>query len=100
MKVTWTNTFSIDFDLDQAEEDFREFMYWNPKADTDKAIYDAVEANWYFGYEEIVDSSPAIEQCAKALRERIGGIQLEMDWDTFVNFTPSGNDDRSDTWIR
>lgn len=79
MKITWTNTFSIDFDLDQAEEDFHEFMYWNPKADTDKAIYDAVEANWYFGYEEIVDSSPAIEECAKALRERIGGVQMEME---------------------
>lgn len=98
MKITWTNTFSVDFDLDQAEEDFREFMYWNPKADIERAIYEAVEANWYFGYEEVVDTSPAIEQCANALRKRIGGVQISMNLDTYIDFINHGNDDRSDTW--
>ena len=98
MKVTWTNTFSVDFDLDQAEEDFRHILEWNPNKDPETAIYDAVEANWYSGYDEIVDVSPAIEQCAKALRERIGGVQMEMNFDTYINFTSSGNDDRSNTW--
>ena len=78
MKVTWTNTFTVDFDLDQAQEDFREIMYRNP-SDPNKAIYDAVEANWYFDGEEVVDTDEAIEICAKALRERVGGVQLEME---------------------
>ena len=81
MKVTWTNTFTVDFDLDQAEEDFRHILEWSPNKDPDTVIYDAVEANWYFGYDEIVDASEAIEICAKALRERIGGVQLEMELD-------------------
>ena len=81
MKVTWTNTFTVDFDLDQAQEDFNQILYWNPDADIDKAVYDAVEANWACDWdiEEFGDTSPAIEQCAKALRKRIGGVQLEME---------------------
>ena len=79
MIVTWTNTFTIEFDLDQAEEDFRHMLEWEPDKDSETAIYDAVEANWYFGHDDIVDASPAIEQCAKALRERIGGIQMRME---------------------
>ena len=79
MKVTWTNTFTADFDLDQAQEDFNEIMYWTPDTDVDKAIYDAVEANWICDGEEHLDTSSAIEQCAKALRERIGGVQMRMD---------------------
>ena len=74
MKVTWTNTFNTDFDLDQAEEDFRHILEWDPDKDPEAAIYDAVEANWYFDDNENVDVSPAIEQCAKALRARIGII--------------------------
>lgn len=78
MKVIWTNTFSVDFDLDQAEEDFNQILYWNPNANVDKAIYDAVEANWACAGEEYLDTAPAIEQCAKALRKRIGGVQMQM----------------------
>ena len=78
MKVEWTNTFTADFDLDQAQEDFNHILDWDPEVDIDKAIYDAVEANWYFGYDEIIDASSAIEQCAKALRERVGGVQTQM----------------------
>lgn len=81
MKVTWTNTFETDFDLDQAQEDYRHTLEWYPDKDPDVAIYDAVEANWYFGYDEIIDASSAIEQCAKALRERIGGVQMRMELD-------------------
>lgn len=72
MKVTWTNTFTVDFDLDQAEEDFKCFRRWDSDEDPEVAILAAVDSNLYFGYNEIVDASPAIEQCAKALRERIG----------------------------
>lgn len=81
MKVTWTNTFTTEFDLDQAQEDFNQILCWNPNTDIDKAIYDAVEANWAcdWNIEEYCNTSPAIEQCAKALRERIGGVQMRME---------------------
>ena len=79
MKVTWTNTFTTEFDLDQAEEDFREIMYWNPHKNPEEAIYDAVKANWACDGEEYIDTSEAIEICAEALRKRIGGIQTEME---------------------
>lgn len=88
MKVTWTNTFSVDFDLDQAQEDFNHILWilskTNSEIDIDKAIYDAVEANWACDWdiEEYIDTAPAIEQCAKALRNRIGGVQIEMELDT------------------
>lgn len=82
MKVTWTNTFTVDFDLDQAEEDFRYIMEMNPNTDSEIAIYQAVEASWNYEYgEEFIDTAPAIEQCAKALRERIGGVQMRMELD-------------------
>lgn len=83
MKVTWTNTFTTEFDLDQAEEDFHFIMIdheYNPNY-IDTAIYGAVEANWAFDGEEYIDTAPAIEQCAKALRERIGGVQIRMELD-------------------
>ena len=98
MKVTWTNTFTVDFDLDQAEEDFRHILEWSPDKDPEVAIYDAVEANWEYDDIEGIDASPAIEQCAKALRKRIGGVQMGMDLDTYINFTSHCGDDRSDTW--
>ena len=79
MKVTWTNTFTVDFDLDQAQEDFNAILYWKPDTDIDEAIYSAVEANWHCDGEEYLDTHPAIEQCAKALRARIGGVQMEME---------------------
>lgn len=81
MKVTWTNTFTVDFDLDQAEEDFKQMTYWNPQIDINTVIYDAVEANWACDGEEYIDTAPAIEQCAKALRARIGGVQMKMELD-------------------
>lgn len=81
MKITWTNTFTADFDLDQAQQDFYDIMDWDPDKDPDSAIYDAVEANWSFDGEEYIDTAPAIEQCAKALRKRIGGVQIKMEVD-------------------
>ena len=79
MKVTWTNTFTADFDLDQAEEDFKCFRRWNFDKDYETTIYAAVESNLYFESDEIVDASPAIKQCVKALRQRIGGVQMKME---------------------
>ena len=81
MKVEWTNTFTADFDLDQAQQDFYDIMDYDPNKDPNTAIYDAVEHNWSCDWtiEEYCDTSSAIEQCAKALRERVGGVQLHMD---------------------
>lgn len=79
MKVTWTNTFTTDFDLEQAQEDFQHILFWNPNTDIDEAIYDAVEANWACDGEEYIDTSEAIEICAEALRKRIGGVQMRME---------------------
>lgn len=85
MIVEWTNTFRVDFDLDQAQEDFIHILWirnkTNNETDIDKIIYDAVEANWAFDGEEYIDTAPAIEQCANALRKRIGGVQLHMELD-------------------
>lgn len=79
MKVTWTNTFETEFDLDQAEEYFNQIME-DYDTDIDTAIYQAVETAWNYEYdEEFIDTTPAIEQCAKALRERVGGVQMRMD---------------------
>lgn len=83
MEVTWTNTFTMDFDLDQAEEDFWHMLEWDPNTDPETAIQEAIESNWYFGHEDIIDASPAFEQCAKALRKRIGGIQMQMELPPF-----------------
>ena len=79
MKVTWTNTFEIDFDLDRAQYYYESKMEYNPNSDPDKLIYDAIEAVWNYGGGEYIDYSEAIEICAQALRKRIGGIQMRME---------------------
>lgn len=81
MIVKWTNEFQTNFDLDQAEEDFRHIFDWNPYADPDRAIYDAVYENFICDGEEYIDIQPAIEICAKALRKRVGGVQVRMELD-------------------
>lgn len=81
MKVVWTDTFEAEFDLDQAEKNFY-FIMENYGTDIDTAIYQAVETTWNYEYgEEFIDTTPAIKQCAKALRKRIGGIQMRMKLD-------------------
>ena len=40
MKVTWTNTFEIDFNLDRAQYYYESKMEYNPNSDPDKLIYD------------------------------------------------------------
>lgn len=81
MVINFTLTYTAYFDLDQAEEDFREMLYWNPNADTDKLLYDAVEENitWSMHVDDLPNE--AVEAAAAALRKRIGGIQLEMELD-------------------
>ena len=79
MIVKWTNEFQTDFDLEQAEEDFNFVLQVDPTIDLDSAIYAAVNANFICDGEEYLNIQPAIEICAKALRERIGGVQMRME---------------------
>ena len=81
MDIEFTLTYNAYFDLDQAEEDFREILYWHPETDVDKALYDAVEQNIIWPTE--VDDLPneVVETAATALRRRIGGVQMEMELD-------------------
>ena len=81
MKIEWTVTCQTDFDLEKAVEDYNLLTKYQYDIDPDKAIYDAVEANWACDWyiEEFSDTSPAIEQCAEALRKRLGGVQMQMD---------------------
>ena len=79
MKIEWTNTFTYYFDLDQAQEDFNAIMEWNPDKDPEQAIFDAVYENFNMDGEEYINTEEAISIAAKALRERIGGVQMEME---------------------
>jgi len=79
MQISWTNTFTTFFDLEQAYEDFYYIMREHDDNYLDKAIYDAVEANWYFDGEEYVDTYAGIEAAADALRAYIGGYQMRME---------------------
>ena len=45
MDINFTLPYTAHFDLDQAEEDFREILWWHPEKCVDSAIYDAVEDN-------------------------------------------------------
>ena len=81
MTVEWTNTFRQDFDLDYAIEVFNTIINRDPTKDLDSAIYDAIELSFYFEAPEYIDYSEAVEICAEAMRERIGGVQMRMELD-------------------
>lgn len=79
MEINFTITYEAHFDLDQAEEDFRETLYWNPEEDINKVLYDITEQN--IDWPPEVDDLPneVVETAATALRKRIGGIQVRME---------------------
>lgn len=79
MKVKYTKEFEVECDIEQAEEDYREDLYWEPNMEPDKAIYDAIEANLIYARDEGDLPQDVIEQFATALRKRIGGVQMEME---------------------
>jgi len=79
MKVEWTNTFKQDFDLDYAIEVFNTIIKRDPTKDLNSAIYEAIELTFYFEAPEYINYYQAIEICANAMRERIGGVQMEME---------------------
>ena len=82
MTIEWTNTFKQDYDLDWGEETFNELLKRYHNKDPESLIYDAVERTFYFeDGGEYIDYYKAIEIAAKALRERIGGVQMRMELD-------------------
>ena len=87
MEINFTITYTAQFDEEQAEEDFRTILWENPHADPDKALYDAVEEN--LSWPHYVDDLPneVVETAATALRKRIGGIQTQMNLDTYIDFS-------------
>ena len=79
MEINFTITYTADFDLIQAEQDFYEMLYWDHNADIDKLLYSAVVENitWPIDVDDLPDE--VIETAKTALRKRIGGIQLKME---------------------
>ena len=79
MDIKFTVTYTADFDLIQAEQDFYEMLYWDHNADIDKLLYSAVVENitWPTDVDDLPDE--VVETAETALRKRIGGIQLEME---------------------
>ena len=80
MKVDFKVPFTAECDLDQALEDFYSITEWSDPADPDRAIYEAIEENLDCP-RDAVEYLPqdVIEQFATALKQRIGGIQMEME---------------------
>lgn len=79
MIIKWVNELHVNFDVDQAVEDFREIMRWDPDADPDSTVYDVVNDNFFIKGEEYLDISAGIELAANAVRKALGGIQMKMD---------------------
>lgn len=81
MTITWTETFTTQFDIDQAVEDAEFDFANNSFLEQDDIIYSAVENNMEFHNCEVLDYYEAIEIAAKALRTRLGGVQMRMELD-------------------
>ena len=79
MEIKFTITYTAYFDLDQAVEDFQEMRWRFPEKEIESILYDAVEEN--ISWPHCVDDCPneVVEDAAKALRCRLGGVQMQMD---------------------
>ena len=78
MTVDFQLTFTARCDLNDAFDDYNTMMEWNPDYDPNKAIYDAINENLICPQDVDVPED-VFEQFAKALKTRIGGVQLEME---------------------
>lgn len=83
MDINFTIPYTAHFDLDQAEEDFRELLWWHPEKCVDSAIYDAVEENLEWPNNQHEYPNEVVEIAAKTLRARVGGVQLKLDFDNY-----------------
>lgn len=83
MDINFTIPYTAHFDLDQAEEDFCQILFWKPHANPDCAIYDAVDDNLDWPNNQDEYPNEVVEIAAKALRARVGGVQLKLDLDNY-----------------
>lgn len=82
MKVDFQVTFTAKCDIEDAFNDYQTITEYKDPADPDRAIYEAIEENLYCPREAIEHlPQSVIEDFAKTLRTRIGGIQMEMELD-------------------
>jgi hypothetical protein len=85
MKVDFTVTYTAQCEIEDAFNDYEELISWensaNPvHADPERAIYEAIEENLVCPRDAIEHlPQDVIEQFATALKQRIGGVQLEME---------------------
>lgn len=82
MKVDFQVTFTAKCDLDDAFDDYTTIMEWDTYRDPDEVIYDVIERNLIVP-KDASEHMPqsVIEEFAKALRIRIGGVQMWMELD-------------------
>ena len=79
MNIEFTVKYVAYFDLEQAYYDYFTILDFNPNKDPDSAIYSAVEENLNWPSNQDEYPNEVVETAAKALRKRIGGIQMRME---------------------
>lgn len=78
MKVDFTITYTASCDMEDAFNDFEELIAWKDPADPERAIYEAINENLICPQDVDVPDE-VIEKFAAALKQRIGGVQMEME---------------------
>lgn len=81
MNIEFTVKHTAYFDLEQAYNDYFTILDYSPDTDPDSAIYDAIEENLIWPTNQDEYPNEVVETAAKALRQQIGGVQMEMELD-------------------
>lgn len=79
MDIKFTVTHSAYCDIDTAYEEYLDRKEYVSNFDPDREIYRAVNNNVISEYDDVPRA--VVEEFAKALRSRVGGVQLEMELD-------------------
>lgn len=82
MKIEWTVTYTALFDIDQAEKEYYDYMNIRDNPTDENEAWDAIceaisnNINADIDIDDIPDEIR--DKCVKALKDRIGGIQMSM----------------------